>query len=147
MKNLIIFKKAFLFVFGLFVLTSCENEKILTDADIPVEIENYVNKHFSEANIIQVNRNTDGLSRIYDVTLNNNTTLEFNRDMEVIDIESNAELPASVIPERLRIYVDENFPNTVITDWQIDDRNQQISLDNGMDLEFSMQGDFIRIDE
>lgn len=147
MKNQIVLMKFLLVGLGLSFLTSCQKEKILTDVEVPMEIEKYVTEHFSDANIIQVKQDPDGLTKNYDVILNNNTTLEFNNNMEIIDIDASSELPDSVIPERLRMYVDENFPNSIITDWQIEDRNQQIKLDNDMDLEFSMQGDFIRIDD
>lgn len=147
MKKQIILIQVMLIAFGMSVLVSCEKEKVLTDVDVPIEINLYVEEHFAEANIIQVKQDPDGLTKYYDVTLNDNTTLEFNNNMEIIEIDSSSELPDSVIPERIRNYVDENFPNNVITEWQLEDRNQQIKLDNDMDLEFSMQGEFIRIDD
>ena len=88
----------------------------------------------------------DGFTKKYDVTLSDNITLEFNRAKEVTDIDANAKLPDSVIPTEITQYVATNFPNNVITDWELEDRHQQVGLDNGVDLEFKMSGEFIRID-
>ena len=65
---------------------------------------------------------------------------------QIIDIDGKTALPNSVIPEKIRQYVTANYPTNVITDWELDDLNQQIQLDNGLNLEFTMNGDFIRID-
>lgn len=78
--------------------------------------------------------------------LSENINLEFNRKNEIIEIDGLTELPSSVIPEKLRQYVINNYPSNLITDWELDDKNQQIELDNGLDLEFNMNGDFLRID-
>ena len=78
--------------------------------------------------------------------LSDQISLEFNRKNQIIDIDGKTALPNSVIPEKIRQYVTANYPTNVITDWELDDRNQQIQLDNGLDLEFTMNGDFIRID-
>ena len=55
-------------------------------------------------------------------------------------------MPNSVIPEKILQYVTTNYPTNFITDWELDDKNQQVQLDNGLDLEFKMNGDFLRID-
>ena len=73
-------------------------------------------------------------------------SLEFNRKKEIIDIDGVAQLPNSVIPEKILQYVTTNYPTNFITDWELDDKNQQVQLDNGLDLEFKMNGDFLRID-
>ena len=63
-----------------------------------------------------------------------------------IDIEGISKLPDSVIPSKIREYVVANYPQNHIIGWEIDGRNQQVELDNDLDLEFTMNGDFIRID-
>ena len=73
-------------------------------------------------------------------------SLEFNRKKEIIDIDGVTQLPNSVIPEKILQYVTTNYPTNFITDWKLDDKNQQVQLDNGLDLEFKMNGDFLRID-
>ncbi len=144
MKNLLkVFALAALVMFS---MTSCDKETIITDNDVPDEITEYVATHFPDNKIIQTIKDVDGLVKTYEVFLDGNFRLEFNRKKEIIDIEGNTELPASVIPEKIRNYVAENFPDNFITEWEIEGKNQQVGLDNDIDIEFTMDGDFIRID-
>lgn len=130
---------------GLF-LTSCEKEKVVPADNLPSEISTYVDTHFPNNRILQVIKDKDGLTTSYEVILDGTITLEFNRNKEIIDIDGIAKLPDSVIPEKIRTYVVANYAGSFITDWELDGRNQQIELSNGLDLEFAMNGDFLRID-
>lgn len=78
--------------------------------------------------------------------LQDNFSLEFDSKNRVTDISGKSQLPNSVIPKSILEYVKSNYPNNIILDWELDDKNQQIELDNGLDLEFNMQGAFLRID-
>ncbi len=51
---------------------------------------------------------------------------------EVIDIEGLTKLPDSVIPAKLLEYATTNYPDNYIIGWELDDRNQQIKLENGL---------------
>lgn len=134
-------------ILGAFLaLSSCEKEKVVPAQEFPSEIETYVSSHFPSNKIIQVVEDQDGLSKTYDVILDGNINLEFNNKMEIIEIDANNQLPESVIPDKIKTYVNENFPNNTITDWKIDDKNQEIKLDSGLEIKFTMEGDLIRID-
>lgn len=127
-------------------LTSCDKERILPETSIPKDIKSYVSTYFPTSNILQVVKDMDGFTISYDVLLSENISLEFNRKKEIISIDGNSALPSTVIPEKIRNYVSTNFPTNFITDWEIEGRNQQVGLDNDIDLEFTMSGDFIKID-
>ncbi len=126
--------------------TGCEKEQIMQSGKIPGEIETYASTHFPANKIIQVVEDRDGFTKTYDVILEGNIQLEFNRGKEIISIDGTEKLPDSVVPEKIRNYVTGNYPDNFITDWELDNKNQQVGLDNDLDLEFTMSGDFIRID-
>ncbi|WP_107039796.1 PepSY-like domain-containing protein [Brumimicrobium mesophilum] len=128
------------------VLTSCNKEEIIGSGDLPSEISEYVTTHFPNNVIIQSIEDKDGFTKTYDVILEGSISLEFNRKKEIIEIDGVSELPKSVIPTKISAYVEVNYPTNFITDWELDDKNQQIELDNEMDLEFNMDGDFLKID-
>lgn len=129
-----------------FSLSSCEKEEIMPVSELPNEITSYITKHFPNNTIKQVIKDRDGLTKTYDILLSESISLEFNRQKEIIDIDGVSKLPDSVIPDKIREYVRNNYPDNFITDWEIDGRNQQVQLDSGLDLEFNMKGDFLRID-
>lgn len=129
-----------------FTLTSCDEEEVIPSSELPSEITSYITTHFPNNTIVQVINDRDGLNKTYDILLSENISLEFNRKKEIIDIDGVNQLPISVIPEKILQYVTANYPTNFITDWELDDKNQQVQLDNGLDLEFNMDGDFLRID-
>lgn len=139
-------KKILSIILVLAALTSCQKEKIIPATDLPSEITDYVTTHFPNNQIIQIIEDKDGLTKTYEVLLEGSISLEFNRKKEIIDIDAVSELPNSVIPSKIMTYVVTNYPNNVIIGWGLDDKNQDVELDNGMSLEFNMSGDFLRVD-
>ena len=127
-------------------LISCAKDEVIPVSELPAEMKAYISTHFPSNTILQVVKDVDGFTKTYDVLLSERISLEFNRQKEIIDIDSEIALPNSVIPEQIRQYVTANYPSNVITDWELDDRNQQVQLNNGLDLKFNMNGDFLRID-
>lgn len=82
----------------------------------------------------------------YEISLTDKVSLEFSPDYKIKEIKSKSKLPDEVIPIQILKYVHANYPNNVITDWELDDGNQQVELDNGIDLKFNLKGEFIRVD-
>ncbi len=146
MKSKTFIKLALVLLFPLFMLNSCEQEQIINDNDLPAEITNYIQKHFADHTILQSIKELDNLSKTYEVILSGNYTLKFNRKREIIDIEGKQKLPDSVIPEKILTYVTTNFPENYIVGWELEGKKQQVELDNDIDLEFNLKGDFLRID-
>ncbi len=119
---------------------------MVKENDLPAEIKTFITTHFPANPIIQSVKDRDGLELTYDVILEGNISLEFNRKKQITDIDGIAKLPDSVIPSKIIDYVSANYSGNVITGWELDNKNQQVSLDNGLELEFNMAGDFLRID-
>lgn len=129
------------------VASSCEKDTVLDAGDIPEEIETFVATHFGAQSIIQVISERDDLRKSYNVLLDNYVSLEFNNKKEITSIESVEKLPDSVIPDAILEYVTGAYADNYIVGWELDDRNQQVELDNGVEIEFSKSGKFIKIDD
>lgn len=130
-------------------LTSFAQDKVIPEGKLPKEIRSYVKTHFPSNSILQASIDDELFSKSYELILSDNISLDFNSKNKITDIESKSKskLPDSVIPKRILEYTKTNYPNNVIISWELDDRNQQIELDNGLDLEFNMAGDFLMIDD
>ncbi|MDR1878227.1 MAG: PepSY-like domain-containing protein [Bacteroidales bacterium] len=145
-----IYKKEFAVILAawtLILMTACSQETIIPQEALPLEITTYISTHFPDYSILQSVKDRDDFVLTYDIILSDGISLEFNRKNEIIDIDGHSKLPDSVIPEKILLYVKTNYPSSIITDWELDDRNQQVQLDNGLDIEFTMSGDFVRIDD
>lgn len=136
----------FLALAATFMFSSCDKEVISPVSELPQEITNYITTHFPSNSVVQFLEDTDGFIKTYDIVLSDGISLEFNRKKEIINIDGLSSLPSSVIPAKISEYVSGQYPGNSITDWELDGKNQQIELDNGLDLEFNMNGDFLRID-
>ncbi len=146
MNTKVFLNTAIVLMVTLFTFSSCDKEDVISNDKLPVEIKNYLSTHFPNNAVIQSMVEYDDFTKEYEVVLEGNFTLKFNRKKEVIDIEGATKLPDSVIPAKIREYVIAKYPTNFIKGWEIDDKNQQVELNNGLDLEFNMNGDFIRID-
>jgi len=123
------------------------DDTILSEAEIPVEIKSYIIDHFPSNSINSTEKNTVQNETFYTVFLSGNLNLEFNSQFDITDIDAETELPDSVIPQPIRDYVSQNYPNNFITDWEIEDGYQEVELNNGVELEFTLDGVFIRVDD
>lgn len=128
-------------------ISSCAQDKIISKENLPNEIKTFISIHFAKTNIAQAIEDNEIFSKTYEIILKNGTKLEFDSKNRIKEINSENKLPNSVINKSVLDYVKTNYQGSFITDWEIDDRKQKIGLNNGLNLEFSMKGQFLHIDD
>jgi len=138
-----------LFVVMSFAFAACEED---SDSDaflykVPSELEAYVDLHFPEQTIIQAVWDAEGEESNYELLLDNLTRLEFGLDKKVIEIGGSSKLPDSVIPAGILSYISSNYESQHIIGWELEAGYQQIELNNQLELEFDMDGKFVRTDD
>ena len=136
------------------IFTSCDsndddkvNDVFLTNVEIPSEIKTYISIHFPANTIIRAEKETEFNEINYDIYLSESFNLEFNSEFDIIEIDGIIELPDSVIPQPILDYIAQNYTNNFITDWELEYNHQQVELNNNVELEFEINGVFIRIDK
>ncbi len=134
-----------LFLFAL--STSCESQTIVTEKELPASAKTYITKHFTGVTIKQITKDRDDFTVEYDVILSDFTQLEFTSKGNIKSIKSRHPLPKTALPASVVNYVQENFPTNIINEWKLDDGRQKVELDNGVELEFDKNGNFLRIDD
>jgi hypothetical protein len=149
MNRMKIVKTAAILLLSMATTLISAQDKIVPYSQIPSKIKNYVTIHFPKHSVVQseIDKEGPGFSKQYEINLSDGIELKFNNKNQIIAIDGKSKLPDSVIPEKIRRYIATNYPSNAITDWEIDGKNQQISLDNDVDLEFNMKGDFVKIDD
>jgi len=128
-------------------MTSCEKSTVLDEGKCPAEIKTYVEHHFPGKKMLQCIKDVDGLDVDYEVVLEGNYRLEFNKSKEIDNIKGLEKLPDSVIPPVVLDYVKTNYPNNIILEWDLDKNIQEIKLDNRIELVFDLLGNFLRVDD
>jgi len=140
-------KLVFLFV-AIIGLSSCEKETVVPETELPNAAQQYLSTHFNGINVLQVVKDREGLRKSYDVYLAQGFEIEFNKSGEAVSVKNNRNqaLPNSVIPAKILDYVNTNFSEDFIVGWELENNYQEVELNTGMELRFSKNGDFQRID-
>ncbi|MEO5789252.1 PepSY-like domain-containing protein [Gelidibacter sp.] len=124
---------------------NAQNRKIPKE-QIPEKINTYIATYFPKNTVLKASFDDHPVYKKYEISLSDKVSLEFRPDYKIKEIKSKSKLPDEVIPVKILEYVKSNYPNNVITDWELDDGNQKIELDNGLDIEFTLKGQFIRVE-
>ena len=131
---------------ALFLLVSCEKEKVIGNDDLPAKASNFIETHYAGKHIRQVVKERDDLKIEYHVYLDNNTKLDFNKDGDIKEIEGTERIPDDVLPALVLQYVNTHYPAAFIRGWNPDENDQEVKLSTGVELLFDSNGNFIRID-
>jgi hypothetical protein len=133
---------------SLLLLTGCDKDKVVNETELPGGAKEFVEAHFATANIQQVVKERDDLQTTYDVVLDNQVKLSFDKNGDCYDAESPAtlKLPDSMIPSKVLDYVKANYPDHFIIEWEKDKTDQEVKLSNRVELVFNLSGTFLRID-
>lgn len=122
-------------------------DKIVPYTEVPAEIQTYLKTHFPNNTVLQSELDNGWFKKEYEILLSNNVKLEFNEKNNIKNIDAKSALPESVIPSAISKYIKSNYPNNFITEWDLDAKRQSVELNNGVELEFNLEGKFLRIDQ
>lgn len=137
----------FLIVFMLSLGFSFAQNNSQTVAQTPLEIQNFVNKHFPSHEIIAYKFDQDDKHPEHEVKLNEGIDLEFDQNLEIKEIDSKIALPMSIVSKEIREYLLKNYPNNKVLEWKRKSNGVKIELDNDVDLYFDVHGNFIRAED
>jgi|SRR5690625_344262 len=113
----------------------------------PAQIEEFVKQHFGDHEIIYTKKKTNSKRTKYKTRLDNKVKLEFDENFRPKEIEAKNGLPNSVVSEKIRDYVKQNYPNQKIVEWERKkDQRQEVELANGIELIFDRDDNFLKID-
>ncbi len=142
MKKRILTAVLVLFVSGL----SFAQDIVISERELPVGVKNNVVKYFGKRVINSVVKDVDSFKTTYEIYFSDQTKAEFRSNGVLKEVKNHNRLPAAVIHTKIQAYVKKHYPNTVITKYDKGSYKQEIELNNGLDLEFNLKGDFLRVD-
>lgn len=119
----------------------------ITEKELPVVVKKNLTKYFGKKKITTIVKDVDVTKVEYNVYFDDQTEVEFRSNGELKEVKSYKGISNGIIPVKIFSYVKNNYPNEVITKWSKGRNKQEIELSNGLDLEFSSKGDFLRVDD
>ena len=147
MKKLI--KGIFVMSVTLLVTTAQAQEKAITITEMPQTAQEFVKKYYDVKSVSHVILEDELFSRKeYKVVLTDGTDLEFDSKGQWTEVDAQRQaVPAEIIPQKIRNYVSQSFPNNKIVQISRSSRKYEVELTSGLDLDFNANGEFIRIDD
>ncbi|WP_107038651.1 PepSY-like domain-containing protein [Brumimicrobium mesophilum] len=130
---------------GIIVLRSKKVKLVYLD-QLPSFIHEFVKLHFSTRRILKAVQHRKLFNGTYEVLLDGEIRLAFNKRGQLIEIEGNSKLPNSVIPSKILDFIAINYPDNVIIEWELEKKYQEIELDSGLELIFDLNGEFLGLD-
>lgn len=130
----------------LLAVWGCDSERVITREELPEPARMYIQNHFIDHAVLQALKDRDAMSVGYEVILEGGYQLYFDRQGEIQGIDGTSALPDGTVPSSIAQYVRTNFPDQQLVEWKRDGRTDNVELDNGVELEFDQDGNFLRMD-
>lgn len=126
-----------------------KNDKTEISLDqLPQVSTNFLTQHFPGSTVLRITRDTDHRGSEYEVILTNGYEIEFDGAGEWTDVDAPAgqTVPASVVPDNIANYVAANYQGFGINEISRDRLGYDVELTSGLDLQFDLNGNFVRVD-
>ena len=117
--------------------------------DLPAKVNDFLKDHYRGILIAKYEmKNTLG-KKEYEVKLDNGVEVEFDDNENWKKIKDYNGVPDILVPPKVKSYVNKNYKDIKIKslDKKADRNMIEVDLLNGIELEFDMEGNFLRIDD
>ncbi|UBZ06703.1 PepSY-like domain-containing protein [Salegentibacter mishustinae] len=134
-----------LFIIGLLVffgITFGHAQK----SELPEMVSAYVSQLFPNEKIKTVEADKGDNWETYEIKMSGGTELSFNQNNQPTEIKCKSGIPASALPLNIAGYVTKNHPNIKIVEYEMDEEGHEVELENGDELEFDSEGNFVEMD-
>ena len=118
-------------------------------SELPQKAQTYVRTHFSESDVASVWKDTEMLVvEDYTVVLSNGLEIDFYPNGDWKEVKSRGtEIPSKIIPSGIFQYVSQNYNGQRIKELKKKRYGYKVELSGDIDLEFSQNEKFLRIDD
>ena len=118
-------------------------------SELPQKAQTYVRTHFSESDVASVWKDTEMLVvEDYTVVLSNGLEIDFYPNGDWKEVKSRGtEIPSKIIPGGISQYVSQNYNGQRIKELKKKRYGYKVELSGDIDLEFSQNEKFLRIDD
>ena len=144
--------KKILFVFAammMFVgIASADNDRIVPYENLPAKAQEFVKKYFPSEKVSYVKEEADFMELSYEVVFAQGTKVEFTGQGEWKEVDCRySTLNEELVPEQIRAYVKQNFPDTKFVKIEKGYRDYEVKLTNRLELTFDMNFNLVDIDD
>lgn len=129
------------------IVANAVNDKPINVNELPAKAQTLLSKHFKGQKVMLATIETGVVSRSYDVVLRNGTKLEFDKKGNLTEIDCKQGIvPSQLIPQPIKNYLKENYRGEAVRKIELNKKEYEVELTNGIDLTFNKHFQLIDID-
>lgn len=131
----------------LFIAVTVSAQKKIEVSDLPPASINFIREYFPNATVDKAKKDAEHGEKGFEVILSDGTELEFWKDGKYREVDGKKKpIPTGYIDRKIVDYVAKNYPNSKITHIDYGHKDVDVDLTDGIDLEFTKEGTFIKVD-
>lgn len=129
------------------IVANAGNDKPINVNELPAKAQTLLSKHFKGQKVMLATIESGVVSRSYDVVLRNGTKLEFDNKGNLTEIDCKQGIvPSQLIPQPIKNYLKENYRGEAVRNIELNKKEYEVELTNGIDLTFNKHFQLIDID-
>ena len=129
------------------IVANAGNDKPINVKELPAKAQTLLSKHFKGQKVMLATIESGVVSRSYDVVLRNGTKLEFDKKGNLTEIDcKQGFVPSQLIPQPIKNYLKENYRGETVRKIELNKKEYEVELTNGIDLTFNKHFQLIDID-
>ena len=129
------------------IVANAGNDKPINVNELPAKAQTLLSKHFKGQKVMLATIESGVVSRSYDVVLRNGTKLEFDKKGNLTEIDCKQGIvPSHLIQQPIKNYLKENYRGEAVRKIELNKKEYEVELTNGIDLTFNKHFQLIDID-
>ena len=129
------------------MVANAGNDKPIAVNALPVKAQTLLSNHFNNQKVMLATIESGVVSRSYDVVLQNGTKLEFDKKGNLTEIDcKQGTVPDKLIPQAIKNYLKDNYTGQSVKKIEMNKKEYEVELTNGLDLTFNKHFQLIDID-
>ena len=129
------------------IVANAGNDKPINVNELPAKAQTLLSKHFKGQKVMLATIESGVVSRSYDVVLRNGTKLEFDKKGNLTEIDCKQGIvPSQLIPQPIKNYLKKNYRGEAVKKIELNNKEYEVELTNGIDLTFNKHFQLIDID-
>ena len=126
---------------------AADNDKLINKSELPAQAQQFIDAHFANVKLTYAKLERDFFERSYEVVLADGTKIEFASNGSWRDVDCRyEEVPAAIIPQAIKEYVNNNYPGEKILKIEHDRGYYELKLSNRYALTFNKDYKIVDID-
>lgn len=115
---------------------------------LPAPARQFIETHFGDAKVSYATVEGRMLDKDYEVVFTDGRKVEFDKNGEWEQVDAKrGTFPMAVLPQSIRTYLRQNYPDTPVSKIDRDRRGYEVELRSGHELDFDRNGRLLNIDD